>query len=96
MGLSKGEVSVWNDGKAIPVKIHKEHGVYVSELIFGHLLTSSNFNDKEKKITGGRNGYGAKLANIFSTQFEIDIGDSANKKRYRQTWSDNMSRMCEA
>ena len=40
-------------------------GIYVPELIFGHLLTSSNYDDDEKKTTGGRNGYGAKLANIF-------------------------------
>lgn len=31
--------------------------VYVPELIFGHLLTSSNYDDDEKKIVGGRNGY---------------------------------------
>jgi hypothetical protein len=48
--------------------MHKEEKVYVPELIFGHLLTSSNYDDNEKKVTGGRNGYGAKLANIFSTE----------------------------
>ena len=44
------------------------------ELIFGHLLTSSNYNDNEKKVTGGRNGYGAKLCNIFSTEFIVETG----------------------
>ena len=38
---------------------------YVPELIFGHLLTSSNYNDNERKITGGRNGFWAKLTNVF-------------------------------
>jgi DNA topoisomerase II len=61
-----GEISVMNNGKGIPVQIHKEYNIYVPDLIFGHLLTSSNYNDEEKKVTGGRNGYGAKLANIFS------------------------------
>lgn len=61
-----GEISVMNNGKGIPVQIHKEYDIYVPDLIFGHLLTSSNYNDEEKKVTGGRNGYGAKLANIFS------------------------------
>ena len=42
-------LSVWNNGKGIPVVIHKEHKVYVPELIFGHLLTSSNYDDGEKK-----------------------------------------------
>ena len=37
-------------------------------MIFGHLLTGSNFNDEENKVTGGRNGFGAKLCNVFSTK----------------------------
>lgn len=43
-------ISVWNNGDGVPVEIHKEEGVYVPELIFGHLLTSSNYNDDEKKV----------------------------------------------
>jgi hypothetical protein len=42
-------LSVWNNGRGIPVEIHKEHNIYVPELIFGHLLTSSNYDDDEKK-----------------------------------------------
>jgi DNA topoisomerase-2 len=63
----------------------------VPELIFGHLLTSSNYDDSIKKVTGGRNGYGAKLANIFSKKFEIECADSHNKKLYVQTFKNNMS-----
>jgi len=62
-------ITVWNNGKGIPIEIHKEHNIYVPELIFGHLLTGSNYDDDQKKVTGGRNGYGAKLANIFSLMF---------------------------
>lgn len=69
LNASEGWVSVHNNGKGIPVEIHKEEKIYVPELIFGHLLTGSNYNDEEKKVTGGRNGYGAKLANIFSHKF---------------------------
>lgn len=53
----------------------QDEKVYVPELIFGHLLTSSNYNDSDKKVTGGRNGYGAKLANIFSTEFVVETCD---------------------
>ena len=42
----------------------------VLELVFGHLLTSSNYDDQQKKITGGRNGLGAKLTNIFSKKYK--------------------------
>jgi DNA topoisomerase-2 len=41
----QGSISVFNNGKGIPVVIHKEHKIYVPELIFGHLLTGSNYND---------------------------------------------------
>jgi hypothetical protein len=43
-------IKVWNNGAGVPVDIHKEEGVYVPELIFGHLLTSSNYDDNEKKV----------------------------------------------
>lgn len=86
-----GSIKVYNDGAGVPVEVHKEHGVHVPELIFGHLLTSSNYDDKEKKVTGGRNGYGAKLANIFSKEFIVETCDGARKRRYKQVFKNNMS-----
>jgi DNA topoisomerase-2 len=86
-----GFISVSNNGKSIPVVIHKEHNVYIPELVFGHLLTGSNFDDNEEKTTGGRNGYGAKLANIFSTKFVIEVGDSTNGLQYKQEFHNNMT-----
>lgn len=83
--------SVKNDGRGIPVEIHTKEKIYIPELIFGNLLTSSNYNDKEKKVTGGRNGYGAKLCNIFSTEFTVKTADRTNGKTYSQTWHNNMS-----
>ena len=62
---------VFNNGKGIPVVMHKDEKMYVPTMIFGHLLTSSNFNDEDEKVTGGRNGYGAKLCNVFSTKFTV-------------------------
>lgn len=43
-------VRVFNNGSGIPVEVHKEEKIYVPELIFGHLLTSSNYDDNEKKV----------------------------------------------
>lgn len=88
-------VGVWNDGRGIPVEMHREQKVYVPTLIFGHLLTSSNYNDDEKKVTGGRNGYGAKLCNIFSTKFVVETCSSESGKRFKQTWSRNMGKAGE-
>ena len=85
-----GELSVWNDGMGIDVAEHPDQKVYVPEMIFGKLLTSTNYDKDEKRFTGGKNGYGAKLANIFSKEFTIETIDSVRGKKYRQTWRDNM------
>jgi len=88
---SAGSISVMNNGKGVPVVIHKEHKCYVPELIFGHLLTGDNYDDNEKKVTGGRNGYGAKLTNVFSKKFMIETTDKSVKKKFTQIFEDNMS-----
>jgi len=84
-------ISVWNNGNGIPVVMHSEQKMYVPELIFGHLLTGSNFDDDEKKTTGGRNGFGAKLANIFSTEFVVETADSSTGQKFKQVFNDNMT-----
>ena len=91
-----GEISVENNGKGIPVEIHEKEKIYIPELIFGHLLAGSNFDDNEQKTVGGRNGYGAKLCNVFSTEFNLECQDSVNGKKYKQTWTDNMQKMQKA
>ncbi|ORY32816.1 DNA topoisomerase [Naematelia encephala] len=88
----KNQISVYNNGRGIPVEMHKKEGVMIPELIFGHLLAGSNFDDDQKKLTGGRNGYGAKLANIYSLEFTVETADKTNGKKYKQTWTDNMTK----
>jgi DNA topoisomerase-2 len=88
-GSGSLEISVENDGDGIPIEQHAEHKVWVPELIFGHLLTSGNYNKEEEKIVGGKNGYGAKLVNVFSHQFQVDVRSGG--KKYSQTWTDHMS-----
>ncbi|MEQ2239902.1 DNA topoisomerase 2-alpha [Ilyodon furcidens] len=90
--VENNTISVWNNGKGIPVVEHKVEKVYVPALIFGQLLTSSNYDDDQKKVTGGRNGYGAKLCNIFSTKFTVETACKESKKVFKQTWYDNMGR----
>ena len=110
----KGEISVWNNGRGIPIEMHQvrliccfavyfflastdvnpqKEKMYIPEMIFGHLLTSSNYDDDQQKVTGGRNGYGAKLCNIFSTSFTVETADSRAKQKYKQTWTANMTHM---
>ncbi|TKS89050.1 DNA topoisomerase 2-beta [Collichthys lucidus] len=85
-------ISIWNNGKGIPVVEHKDEKMYVPALIFGHLLTSSNYDDEEKKVTGGRNGYGAKLCNIFSTKFTVETACKEYRHSFKQTWQNNMGK----
>ena len=83
---------VRNDGRGIPIVQHATERLYVHELVFGHLLTGSNFGGKERvATTGGQHGYGAKLANIFSTSFTVRAADASRKLAYEQTWSQNMA-----
>ena len=56
----KGMITVWNDGLSIPVEVNEETGLYNPEMIFGKLLTSSNYDDKEERMTSGKNGAGVK------------------------------------
>jgi DNA topoisomerase-2 len=86
----KMAISVWNDGDGIDVAMHPDEKIYVPEMIFGHLLTSGNYDKAEEKITGGKNGYGAKLANIFSTYFQIETADHNTKQRYTQVFRNMM------
>ena len=87
-------ISVENDGDGIPIEEHPTEKVYAPELIFGHLLTSGNYNKEEEKIVGGKNGYGAKLANIFSHSFTVTTRSPKHGMIYSQTWKKNMS-VCE-
>jgi DNA topoisomerase-2 len=70
---------------------HTEYDVWIPEMIFGELLTSSNYNDDEVRIVGGVNGLGIKLTNIFSKEFIIETIDSTRKKIYKQVFSENLT-----
>ena len=88
-------ITVLNDGNGITIKKHEKEKIYIPQLIFGELLTSSNYKKDEKRIVGGKNGYGAKLANIFSQEFTIETVDHINKLKYTQTWENNMTKCNE-
>ena len=90
-----GETSVWNDGLSIPTEKNEKTGLYNVEMIFGNLLTSSNYNDKEERKTSGRNGLGIKVCSIFSKSFCVKTVDPKTEKMYEQTWNDNMSKKTE-
>lgn len=87
-----GTVTILNDGNGIDIKKHGSYGnLWIPELIFGELLTSTNYDKGEEKIWGGKNGYGSKLANIFSKEFIVETVDHYSKKIYTQRFCNNMT-----
>lgn len=85
-----GTITVYNDGEGIEIVKDDDYNMYAPELIFGNMLTSSNYDDDEEKIIGGQNGIGAKACNIYSKSFEIETVDYKRKKSYKQCFSNNM------
>jgi len=88
--ITEESFAVENDGACVPIEIDPVEGIHVPELVFGHLLTSSNYNDDEERIVGGRNGLGAKLANIFANKFVVHLSDG--NRTYKQTFTENMKK----
>jgi DNA topoisomerase-2 len=88
--VTKEYISVYNDGPGIPIEIHDKDKIYIPQMLFGKLISGENFDDDiDKRFTGGRNGYGASLVNVFSTKFEIECADG--KKLYKQSFFNNLS-----
>lgn len=84
-------ITMRNNGESIDICMHPEYGVYIPQLIFGELLTSTNYDKTEKKLVGGKNGYGVKLVNIFAKKFQITIVDSTRALKYVQVFEHNMT-----
>ena len=87
--------TIYNDGNGIDIADHPTekdkngNPINIVKLIFGELLTSKNYKEKGK-IVGGKNGYGAKLTNIFSKLFIVETIDHKRGLKYIQEWSNNM------
>ena len=89
-----GSIVMINDGNGIDVVQHPEYKTWVPELIFGHLRTSTNYNKEEKKIVGGKNGFGFKLVLIWSTYGQIETVDHIRGLKYTQEFKDNLDTIC--
>lgn len=87
----EGVITIRNDGNGIDVEKHPEHDIWIPEMIFGHLRTSTNYNKNEQKIVGGKNGFGFKLVLIWSEWGTIETVDHIRGKKYKQTFKDNLN-----
>jgi DNA topoisomerase-2 len=83
--------SIKNDGEPIDVAEHPEHKTWIPQMIFGELLTSTNYDKNEKKLVGGKNGYGVKLVNIFADEMVVTVVDQPRGLKYKQRFRKNMT-----
>lgn len=83
-----------NDGNGMDVARHPETNTWIPELIFGHLRTSTNYNKDEKKIVGGKNGFGFKLVLIWSSYGQIETVDHIRGLKYCQEFKNNLNELC--
>jgi DNA topoisomerase-2 len=85
-----GTITLANDGNGIDIAKHPEYDLWIPEMIFGHLRTSTNYNKEEKKIVGGKNGFGFKLVLIWSTYGMVETVDHTRGLKYVQEFSNNL------
>jgi DNA topoisomerase-2 len=83
-------ITVENDGNGIDVVQHPEHQLWVPEMIFGHLRTGTNYDKSEKKIVGGKNGFGVKLIFIWSSYGYVETVDHIRGLKYKQDFTNNL------
>ena len=89
-----GTITIMNDGNGIDIAKHPENGLWIPEMIFGHLRTSTNYDKEEKRIVGGKNGFGFKLVLIWSTYGYIETVDHTRGLKYTQEFQSNLDVIC--
>jgi len=90
-----GTITMFNDGNGIDIAQHPEHKIWIPEMIFGHLRTSTNYDKTEKKIVGGKNGFGFKLVLIWSTHGSVETVDHIRGLKYCQEFNNNLDEICK-
>jgi DNA topoisomerase-2 len=87
-----GTIHMTNDGNGIDVAQHPEHKLWIPEMIFGHLRTSTNYDEnKKEKIVGGKNGFGFKLVLIWSVWGRVETVDHVRGLKYVQEFRNNLN-----
>lgn len=88
-----GMITIINDGEGIDILKHPTTDLWIPEMIFGHLRTSTNYNKEEEKIVGGKNGFGVKLVYVWSTYGTLETVDHKTGLKYEQIFENNLDKI---
>jgi len=92
--INDNTITMMNDGNGIDIAKHPETNIWIPEMIFGNLRTSTNYDKTEKKIVGGKNGFGFKLVLIWSSYGIVETVDHTRGLKYVQEFKDNLNTIC--